>query len=121
MAKKKLQEKKKKQRKREWYNANKDHANKNKNTWYKENPEKFKNGELMRKYGITLEVFNSLVEGQGGKCKICSNVLLAGKHTHVDHCHKTGAVRGILCQRCNVQLGWFEKNASRVIKYLEQS
>ena len=73
-------------------------------------PEKFKlalrKAHYKRKYGITLEQYEILCEQQDRKCLLCkvSNVKL-----HVDHCHTTGKVRGLLCKNCNVTIGYYEK------------
>lgn len=53
-----------------------------------------------RRYGITGADFDAMVEAQGGTCAVCD-----GKPEHVDHDHKTGRVRGILCFNCNQALG----------------
>ncbi len=58
-------------------------------------------------YGITEPVFMSMVAGQKNKCAIC-NADFTGKRINVDHCHDTGAVRGLLCTGCNVRLGHVE-------------
>jgi hypothetical protein len=54
-----------------------------------------------RMYGISTEEYQSLLLLQGGHCAICPNTATLG----VDHCHKTGTVRGILCRNCNLMLG----------------
>jgi predicted adenine nucleotide alpha hydrolase (AANH) superfamily ATPase len=57
----------------------------------------------------------------GDRCQICGELELtrSSKRHHVDHCHKTGKVRGLLCQSCNLKLGWFEKNQENILAYLE--
>jgi len=62
--------------------------------------------QLQRKYGITLEQYNTMLEQQGYECGIC------GIHQDdlkrrmcVDHNHTTNIVRGLLCDRCNMALG----------------
>lgn len=105
---------------RENEKANPERVKKTRAKWYRTNPEKHKNWAIKYKYGITLEVLNSLIENQGGKCKICIRPLVKGKLTHIDHCHNTGKVRGILCNTCNGKLGWLENNFDRISKYLEK-
>lgn len=62
----------------------------------------------VRKYGLTEADFNKMFEAQGGKCAICRDALRPGRFTHVDHCHRTGRVRAILCRWCNARLGIIE-------------
>jgi hypothetical protein len=52
-------------------------------------------------YGITPEEYWAIYEYQGGKCAICRRATGARKKLSVDHCHATGRVRGLLCQKCN--------------------
>lgn len=72
------------------------------------------------KYGISLKDFETLYDNQDGKCKICDKILNKNKG-HLDHCHKTMKIRGLLCITCNMGLGSFrdDKNLlQRAIKYL---
>ena len=73
-------------------------------------------------YGISLENIKGLLQEQDEKCAICNSVL--DNHFHIDHCHKTNFVRGILCNRCNVGLGMFSDNPALLqsaVSYLKQS
>lgn len=71
---------------------------------------------LERKYGVTIEQFDSMMWSQDGKCAICERQLTEdtgkGKTTTacVDHCHETGEIRGLLCGNCNRALGLFQDN-----------
>jgi predicted nucleic acid-binding Zn ribbon protein len=58
---------------------------------------------LQKSYGITVAQYDALLAHQGGGCGICGNKR-RGKRFAVDHDHKTGAVRGILCSMCNHKL-----------------
>ncbi len=57
-----------------------------------------------RKYGLSPEQFDAMFDAQAGKCKVCAVILYAPV---VDHDHKTGIVRGLLCCKCNTGLGMF--------------
>lgn len=61
------------------------------------------------RYGITIEDAEALLHQQGGGCGICRDAVTL-ETGHVDHCHRTGQVRGVLCRRCNVGLGQFLDN-----------
>lgn len=58
---------------------------------------------LLRKYGITLETYKRQIEIQSGRCIICN---IKPDNLHVDHCHKCGNVRALLCGHCNTMLGY---------------
>jgi hypothetical protein len=83
-------------------------------------------GDLRRRNGITLEQYNELLERQGGGCAICgklSSEEYNGKFLHVDHDHKTGKVRGLLCNDHNHGLGQFHDDPvllRRAADYLER-
>jgi hypothetical protein len=73
-------------------------------------------------YGLTMQDYNRMVCKQRGRCAICFQKLTANKNgTNIDHCHKTGKVRGLLCSGCNKRLGWAEKKqvfTNRQLHYL---
>ena len=78
------------------------------------------NYHLMRNYGITSAQKKALVDSQEGKCAICKSFLTKTTKTHLDHCHATGMVRGILCTRCNTHLGWHERYNIEAAAYLSK-
>jgi hypothetical protein len=88
--------------------------------WRSRNYENRRNYELKRQYNITLIQFNEMVARQNGKC-----ALNCGKAaTTVDHDHKTGQIRGILCMDCNRGLGLLGDTleaAKQLIEYLDTS
>tara|TARA_R110002153_G_scaffold1367_4_gene7050 strand:- start:460 stop:729 length:270 start_codon:yes stop_codon:yes gene_type:complete len=75
---------------------------------------------LRHRYGIELEEYDKMLEEQGGLCYICEEP--PGKSPlSVDHCHKDGTIRGLLCHNCNHGLGKFKDNIVlmyRAITYL---
>jgi hypothetical protein len=76
---------------------------------------------LKRKYDITLEEYNALLESQNNSCKVCGTHAknnLKGK-LYVDHCHTTGKVRGMLCMKCNSALGLLNDNKETIQKLLD--
>ena len=81
----------------------------NKRIISKKQKEYFKNNKLKQRYGITSQDWDKIFEKQKGRCAICS------KHQSeldislcVDHSHKTGKVRGLLCAGCNAKLATVE-------------
>ncbi len=69
-------------------------------------PERLRLSRMKKKYGLQAGEFQSMYETQNGKCRICKEeVELWNRSTHVDHDHKTGKIRGILCENCNKMLG----------------
>lgn len=72
---------------------------------------------LRRKYGITPEDVDAMLKEQGFKCKLCKKPLRSTPF--VDHDHKTGRVRGLLCRACNISVGHSEKlNLEDLKEYL---
>lgn len=57
------------------------------------------------RYGLTLEQYDFLLRAQGGRCAICGTHDNSGVALGVDHHHETGAVRGLLCDPCNIAIG----------------
>jgi hypothetical protein len=68
--------------------------------------------QFKRKYNITLDFYNSMLSTQKNVCAICggNHIQKNRKYLYVDHCHKTGKVRGLLCMKCNSLLGYANDN-----------
>ncbi len=91
---------------------------------YKNNKSKHRNGNLKRKFGISLDDYNTIFENQNKKCAICMKENKSDRMYSVDHCHKTQTLRGILCEECNKGLGLFYdsiENLESAIQYLKKS
>jgi predicted nucleic acid-binding Zn ribbon protein len=76
-----------------------------------------------RLYGLTQSQYDQMLTNQDGRCAICRTDVPGGRGTwHVDHCHTTGKIRGLLCSSCNVMLGHAKDDVDRLraaITYLE--
>jgi len=76
-----------------------------------------RNGHLRNKFGITHQDYLDMLEAQNGRCKVCGTDTPKGNGAfHVDHCHSSGKIRGLLCHHCNVGLGNFKDNTSLLLK-----
>lgn len=95
--------------------------------WSKANPEKVRaasqranerrrgnqfGGSYPSRYGITVEDYWRMHAQQDGKCLICGGT---EDRLVVDHCHETSKVRGLLCNRCNVGIGYFRHDPDRLM------
>jgi hypothetical protein len=102
----------------------------NEKAWRNANPERYRelrrrsnakrasNGKsreyrLKRKFGMSAADLRAMIAHQGACCAICRDPFseLPSHLMHVDHCHEGGAVRGLLCGRCNVMLGMARDSA----------
>lgn len=113
-------------RRRAYYAANKERIALQKHnklkTDFAANPRLYKDKALWKRYGVTEPEFHAMWKAQDGKCPLCDCELQPGMATHVDHDHATGRVRSLLCRRCNVGLGHFEKRPGwldRALAYLK--
>jgi hypothetical protein len=82
-----------------------------------------------RKYGMTLEEMQTLVEAHGDLCDICGQPDTTHRkrtwtrNLTMDHCHSTGRFRGMLCSNCNIAIGLLKDDpalARKVAEYLEK-
>lgn len=77
--------------------------------WASRNPSKvlsIRRRFKLRKYGITEAEYGQILQLRGGVCAICKKPA----HFRIDHCHRTGVVRGLLCHPCNTILGLAKDN-----------
>lgn len=96
--------------------------------WNEANAERYeytRRSYQLRKYGITPEQYDGMFEAQGGKCALCDTDEPGGNswRFNVDHDHRTGVVRKLLCNSCNLRLGSVENVEwmSRALTYLESA
>ena len=95
---------------------NKDRIAKRGHDNYMSNPRKAR-AKRLKKYGLTIEDFENMLESQGGLCAICGKDN-NGKTFHVDHNHDTGKVRQLLCNACNIGLRSLQDDIEIVEKAL---
>lgn len=115
------------ERTKKYREANKEKVKLATKLWIKTNKEKYKlmkRKNALRKYGLDLDKYDAIFEKQNKACAICKCTKSASsKNWHIDHCHKTKKVRGILCAHCNRMLGAARDNKEyllEAIKYLEK-
>ena len=90
---------------------------------YKENPQWQIKKHLKFNWDMTLEEYDELFELQDNCCAICKTIDFGDRRGAIDHDHKTGEIRGILCINCNNGLGRFKDNIDSLkeaILYLEK-
>ena len=97
-----------------------------------EDPARFNNSEFcspqcwkemanMRRYTVSKEVYTELLKINN--CQLCDRVFSKRADKHIDHCHTTGKIRGLLCRTCNVSLGGLGdtvESLKKAINYLER-
>jgi hypothetical protein len=98
---------------RRYYEKNKEKINIRIKKYYELNKVKRKEirykYHLKSKFGITLKKYKEILENQKNCCGICGNSNEYNKNNmSLDHCHKTKMIRGILCHRCNMGIGYFK-------------
>lgn len=86
----------------------------NKSRWERQK----RKSHLKKKYDLSIEEYDKIIESQCGVCAICKGSLYdsRGYRPHVDHDHKTGKVRGVLCTSCNNSLGKFKDNKMHLLR-----
>lgn len=102
------------------YNFNKEKYSKNSLARYHKNPWR----QTKTRYGIEKEDYEKILQHQNNKCAVCNIHINEYKKTRfdIDHNHKSGAVRGLLCNSCNAGIGNFQDDETiieRTIVYLE--
>ncbi len=86
---------------------------------YAANPDSGRCSRYRRLYGITVADYDRMFDEQGGVCLICQTPCRSGMRLAVDHDHKTGVVRGLLCYGCNTFLGRLEANWEKFRRTME--
>lgn len=110
-----------------WMNSNRDSFRLYARERYIQNRHRLRFEQLLRKYGISESEYDELHAAQSGTCAIClfpetsKDWRGSTRRLAVDHDHRTGRIRGLLCYRCNVSLGTLEKSGTkRIQRYLKK-
>ena len=109
---------------REWARRNSEHIKDKRRARYLKHRLAYRDQQLRRDHGIGQAEYEEALVLQGNKCGICrrhAELHLHGKHLHIDHDHRSGKIRGLLCSRCNHALGLLLDNkqiAANLIEYL---
>ena len=107
----------KRQTNRETYNASMQE-------WRRKNPDRVKHYRRKRVFGLSKQQFLELLKACKNKCQVCGTPFTHSKgrwkSPYVDHCHKTGMIRGLLCGSCNGAEGFLKtpENARRLYEYM---
>jgi hypothetical protein len=116
-----------KTQKKNWYEINKEEQKeKCRNRYHAGDKQKHAHvvwrNKLIREFGITEHDYNLRLNDQNEACKICGKK--DDQRLAVDHCHRTGVIRGLLCRRCNMTIGLLEDNPClirSVANYIEEN
>ena len=86
------------------------------NRFRKRTAEDIKRHNLKYQHGITIEDYDRMYEAQEGKCGICKKLMT---EPHVDHCHKSGKIRELLCGNCNLGIGNLQDDIEILLNAIE--
>jgi hypothetical protein len=90
--------------------------------WNAAHPDYSRRRHWAKNYNLTPEQYQQILDSQGGVCAICSQVNTYSRYQlSVDHCHDTGRIRGLLCDKCNRGIGLLGDDTAllaQAIKYL---
>lgn len=89
---------------------------------YKKNKLRYKDIDLVKRYGITYIQYITMRSLQLSKCYICQRIQPTTWHMCLDHNHQTGKIRKFLCRKCNMAVSIVEEvdYHKKIIKYLEE-
>ena len=118
----------------DWHVENREKLKQQKRDWYYQNKEKAREQQLksyrQRTYGVSQDEYMEMLEEQDYVCAICGkpeclvNPSGETRPLSIDHCHDTGKVRGLLCNRCNILLSRARDSVeilANAIEYLRRS
>lgn len=105
-----------------WYRKNRKRARENHRLWYQKNKKKVNIHVRLYRHEMTRKEYDRRLKKQKNRCAICRKIFR--QTPHIDHSHKTGKNRGLLCSDCNKGLGFFKDSIQSLensIEYLKDS
>lgn len=102
-----------------WQKENKEQLSLQKKEWRRRNPDKQKSISLKHAFNMTFDEYCNLKEVQNNCCAICQINEEESGTLCVDHCHKTGTIRGLLCNSCNKMLGFSKDKIDTLNKAID--
>lgn len=107
-----------------WYDYGVSSTKEQNAAYYAANRDRYRNQRYLKAYGITIEQYDALFFLQDGLCAIChrpeSRVQQGrAKRLHIDHDHRSGRVRGLLCAACNNGIGLLQDDPAVVASALD--
>lgn len=76
---------------------------------------------LRIRYGLKVEQYDAMLAAQGGVCAVCRLSPKTGRRLSVDHNHRTGSIRGLLCRGCNIRVGAVESELyAATVAYVQE-
>ena len=117
--------KNKEDRKKYFRQYGKDHKEERKvyiKQWRQENPDYSRKYQIEHLYGLSHKDWLEIWDSQGGKCAICNTPFDKPTDACVDHNHRTGEIRGLLCKNCNLGIGFLNDDSelmAKAINYLK--
>jgi len=111
------------EKQKEWSKNNKDKITASRKRRLAKNPH-YNRKWTLKKYGLSQEGFSEMLIGQFNSCWICGSKFNKLSDVHIDHCHNSKIVRGLLCSHCNTALGLVKENITTLkimIEYLQNN
>lgn len=117
-----------KEKYKKWREKNKEKIRENQRKYYRNDKKKYRENRIKNLFGITLKDYNEMLKKQNGRCAICGTKKVGrnqynNRSLGIDHDHKTGKIRGLLCNNCNTTLGFLKDNPLiliKAVKYLQK-
>ena len=106
-----------------YYIQNRKHLIVYKKQHYKANKQQWIERDLLKKYNITFQQFEQMKTYQDNRCAICGQIFASRQDTHVDHNHTNGHLRGLLCRKCNLGIGYLcdsETILNQALNYIKK-